>query len=177
MLPRVWVLEALGLDPHPLALEQPEDAGLARLRPLVLAVLAGRLVVLLVGLGLLVGGDVALVVAQHDLVVAVRDQVVGHDRDLAAAAGRIDDEGRDRVARGVAAQALHDLEALADRRPEVAGPLDQVALVEVVRPDPVGDELVDEGALDVDAVVDARQQDALVADRETGLGQLVDRAR
>ena len=71
MLPRVWTsCEALRLDPHPLALEQAEDAGLAGLRPLVLAVLAGRLVVLLVGLGLLVGRDVALVVAQHDLVVA-----------------------------------------------------------------------------------------------------------
>ena len=77
----------------------------------------------------------------------------------------------------MAAQALHDLEALADRRPEVARALDQVALVEVVRPDPVGDELVDERALDVDAVVDAGEQHALVADRQAGLRQLVDRAR
>jgi len=35
---------------------------------------------------------------------------------------------------------------------------------------------VDERALDVDAVVDPGQQDALVPDREAGLGQLVDRA-
>ena len=58
----------------------------------------------------------------------------------------------------------------------MAGALDQVALVQVVGPDPVGHELVDERALDVDAVVDAGQQDALVADREAGPGQLVDRA-
>ena len=77
----------------------------------------------------------------------------------------------------MAAQALHDLEALADRRPEVPGALDQVALVQVVRPDPVRHELVDERALDVDAVVDAGEQHALVADRQPGLGQLVDRAR
>ena len=57
------------------------------------------------------------------------------------------------------------------------GALDQVALVQVVGPDPVRDELVDECSLDVDAVVDAGQQHALVADREPGLRQLVDRAR
>ena len=91
--------------------------------------------------------------------------------------GRVDDVGRDRVAGRVAAQPLHDLEALADRRPEVPGSLDQVALVQVVGPDPVRDELVDERALDVDAVVHAGEQDALVADRQAGLGQLVDRAR
>ena len=92
-----------------------------------------RLVVRRVLGRLLVGRDVALVVAEHDLVVRVADEVVRHDRDLAAATGRVDDELRDRVARRVAAQALDDLEALADRRPEVAGALDQVALVEVVR--------------------------------------------
>ena len=57
------------------------------------------------------------------------------------------------------------------------GALDQVALVEVVRPDPVLDEPVDERPLDVDAVVDAGEQDRLVADRQAGLRQLVDRAR
>ena len=60
-------------------------------------------------------------------------------------------------------------------RPEVARALDQVALVEVVGPDPVLDEPVDERALDVDAVVHAGQEDRLVADRQAGLGQLVDR--
>ena len=43
---RVDLLEALRLDPHPLALEQAEDAGLAGLGALVLAVRAGALVVL-----------------------------------------------------------------------------------------------------------------------------------
>src|SRR5439155_9107016 len=50
----VDVLEALRLDPHPLALEQAEHAGLARLRALVLAIGAGRLVVPLVRRRLLV---------------------------------------------------------------------------------------------------------------------------
>src|SRR5262245_39661945 len=66
---RVDLREPLRLDPHPLALEQPEHAGLAGLRALVLAVLARRLVVAVVGRRLLVGRDVALVVAEHDLVI------------------------------------------------------------------------------------------------------------
>src|SRR4029450_10468739 len=43
--PRMRRLEASGLDPHLLALQQPVDAGLAWLRPGVLARRAGRLVV------------------------------------------------------------------------------------------------------------------------------------
>ena len=106
--------------------------------------------------------------------IRVADQVIRHDRDLAAAAGRIDHERRDGVARGVPAEAFHDLEALADRRPEVAGALDEVALVEVVGPDPVLHEPMDERPLDMDAVIDAGEQDALVADRDAGPGELVD---
>ena len=75
------------------------------------------------------------------------------------------------------AQALDDLEPLADRRPEVAGALDQVALVQVVGADPVLDQLVDEVALDVHAVVDAGQEHGLVAHRQAGLGQPVDGTR
>ena len=77
----------------------------------------------------------------------------------------------------MAAQALDDLEALADRRPEMPAALDQVAVVEVVRPDADLDQLVHELALDVDAVVDAGEQHRLVADRDAGAGQPVDRAR
>src|SRR5665811_1353812 len=172
----VGLLEVAWLDPHPLALEQAEDAGLAGLGPLVLAVAAPDLVVRGIRLGLLVGRDVALVVPQDHLVVRIADEVVRHDRDLAAATGRIDDEGRDRVARGMAAEALHDLEALADRRSEVARSLDEVALVQVVRPDPVLDESMHERALDVDAVVDPGEQDALVPDGDPGPGELVDRS-
>ena len=108
------------LDPHPLPVEQARDPFLAGLGPRVLAPAAGRRVVGRVRRRLLVGRDVALVVAEHHLVVGVRDQVVRHHRDLPAAAGRVDDVLRDRVPGGVAAQALDDLEALPDGRPEVA---------------------------------------------------------
>ena len=127
--PRVDLREVSRLDPHSFPFQQPEHARLARFRPLVLAVRAVQAIVGLVRGRFLVCGDVALVIAQDDLVVAVADQVVGHDRNLAAAAGSIDDVRRDGVAAGVAAEALHDLEALAYRGPEMAGALDQVALV------------------------------------------------
>ena len=166
---RVDLVEVTRLDPHPLALEQPEDAGLPRLGPFVPAVATGERVVLLVRLGLLVGGDVSLVVPQHDLVVRVADQVIRHHRDLAAAAGCVDDVCRHRIARRVAPQALHDLEALAHRRPEVPRSLDEIALVDVVGPDPVLHQAMHEGTLDVHAVVHA----GLVAERDAGPGELV----
>src|SRR5688500_5825813 len=46
---RMYLIDALWLDPHPLAFEEPEDARLARFRALVPAVLARRLVVAVVG--------------------------------------------------------------------------------------------------------------------------------
>ncbi len=170
---QVSLLEAFGLDPHLIAVEQAFDAALARFRPGVLAVPALRLVVRRVLDGLLVGRDVALEVAQDHLVVRVAEQVVGHDRDLAAAARGVDHVCRHRVAAGVATQALHDLHALADGRPEMARTLDQVALVDVVRPNPNLRQPVDQRPHDVDAVVDAGQQDRLVAQRDAGPGELV----
>ena len=109
--------------------------------------------------------------------IGVRDQVIRHDRDLAATAGCVDHVGGYGVAGRVAAKTFHDLEALADRCPEVSGALDEVALVQVIGPDPVRDELVHERPLDVDAVVDPGKEHALVTDGQARLGQLVDRAR
>ena len=109
--------------------------------------------------------------------VRVGHQVVGHDGDLPAAARRVDDVLRYRVAGGVAAKALHDLQALADRRPEMTRTLHEVALVDVVRPDPDLHELLDQVTLDVHAVVDAGQEHRLVAQRNAGPRQAVARAR
>ena len=127
----------------------------------------------LVVLGLFVRGDVALVVAQHDLVVRVADEVVGHDRDLAAAAGSIHHVRRHRIAGSVAAQPFHDLDPLADRGAEMARALDQVALVDVVGPDAVLDQPMNERPHDVDAVVDPGEQYRLIAERDAGAGDPV----
>ena len=87
-LPRAWISSKPrgSFSSPPVALEQPVDAALTGLGPLVLAVAAGAGIVPLVGLGLLVRRDVPLVVAQHDLVVGVADEVVGHDEGVSAAA-------------------------------------------------------------------------------------------
>lgn len=103
--------KAFGLDEHGFAIQQAADAGLTRFNPLVLAVAAGFGVMRFVILRFLIGGDITLVVAQDDLVIGGADVVVGHDGDLAAAAGSIHAEGGHGVAGGVSAQAFDDLDA------------------------------------------------------------------
>ena len=121
--------------------------------------------------GLIVGGDEALEVAQHHLAGRLADQVLRHDRDLAAAAGRVDHVGRDGIAAGVAAQPLDDLDALADRGAEMPGALHQIALVQVVGPHAVAHQLVHQLLHHLDRVVDAGQQHRLAAERDAGVGQ------
>src|ERR1051326_3919128 len=64
--------------------------------------------------GLLVLEDLALEVPNDDTVGIAAQDVWRVDRHLAAAAGRVDHVLRNAVAGGVAAQGLHDLEALPD---------------------------------------------------------------
>jgi hypothetical protein len=122
---------------------------------------------------LFVGGDITLVVAQDDFVVRHTHQVIGHHRDFSAAAGGIDHIGRHCIARGVPAQPFNDLHAFGHRRAEVPGAFHQVALVDVVGPHADAYQVLHQLALDVHAVVDPRQQHALVAQRHTGTGQAV----
>ncbi len=171
------VVEPFRLDGHALPFQQAQDARLPRLRPPVderfLVLDLVRVVVQRLG----IGGDEPLEVAQHDLAGGLADHVVGHDRNLAAAARRVDDVLGHGVARGVAAQPLDDLDALADRRPQMAGAFHQVALVEVVGAHANLDQVVHQFALDVDGVVDPGQQHALVAQRNAGPRQPVGRRR
>ncbi|OQA40918.1 MAG: hypothetical protein BWY52_02744 [Chloroflexi bacterium ADurb.Bin325] len=125
---------------------------------------------------LVVGGDEPLEVAQDDLAGRLADEVLRHDRDLAAPAGRIHHVGRDGIAGGVAAQPLDDLDALADRRAEMARARHQVALVEVVGPHPVPDQLVHQLLHHLDRIVHARQQHRLRAERDARVGQQAERA-
>ena len=99
--------------------------------------------------------------------------VVGRHGDLAAAAGGVDDVLVHGVAGGVAAQPLHDLDALGNRGAEVPGALHQVALVEVVGSHADAHQVLHQLALDVDVVVHARQQHGLVAQRDAGARQFV----
>jgi hypothetical protein len=49
--------------------------------------------------------------------------------------------------------------------------VDEIALIEIIRPDPAHQELVDERFLDFHAVVHAAEQHALVAERDAGVGE------
>ena len=116
-------LQGLRLNVHSLTLEQRYNAvdGLVSSHLLLgagsLTVGAVALAVVLGGLG--VGGDYALEVAQHHFAWRLRDDVLGHHRRFATAAGRINHEGGHGVARGVSAQSLDNLDALGHGRAEV----------------------------------------------------------
>ena len=75
------------------------------------------------------------------------------------------------VAAGVTAQALDDLDTLAEGCAEVLQTHRQVALVDVVRTYTYLDDLMHELLHHVNAVVDTAQQHALVAQGDTGVGQ------
>ena len=89
-------------------------------RPLTPRVAVGLVVCGLV-LGL-VADEHPFVVAQDHRVVGHRDEVVRHERNLAAAVRAIDHVGRDADAGHVAAKAFHDLHPLPHAGAEVARP-------------------------------------------------------
>src|SRR4051794_24879153 len=73
-------------------------------------------------------------VAEDPLLAVAADQVIGQERDFAAAARSVDHELRNSHAARPAAKVLDDLDALFDRGAEVADALRHVALENVVRP-------------------------------------------
>ena len=97
--------------------------------------------------------------------------VIGLDGDFAAAARRIDDVGRHGVAGRMAAQPFDDFNTFRNGRAQMAGAFHEIALIEIVRAHANLDEIVDELALDVYRIVDARQQHALIAQRHAGARQ------
>ena len=159
--------EVAGFEGHAVGLEQRGNTLVHT--TFGLAGFAVALLVVLARLG--VGGNDTLKVAQDDLVGALRDDVLGHDGRLAAAAGGVDHEGGYGIAGGVAAQVLDDLDTLADGGAEVLETHGEVALVDIVGTHTVAHEFVHEFLHDVDAVVDAAQQHGLVAQRDAGVGQ------
>ncbi len=163
--------EAGGFDADALALHQAVDAALAGFAAFPFGG-DGHVGAGVVG-GFGVRGDVALEVAQDELLGAVRQHVVGRDRDLAAAAGGVHDVGGHAVAAGVAAQALHDLQALANGGAQVAGAVHEVALVDVVGAHADLHEFPHEFLHDDRVVVHTAQQHALVPEGHAGAGEAV----
>src|SRR5258707_14544027 len=112
--------KATRLDGHGLTFEQPCDPLLALFRiGASQTAWAGRRVVFGIALRFSVGGDEALIVAQHGFTRCLTDQVLRPNGYLATTAGSIHDISGDGIAGSVPAQRFHDLDALADRRAEV----------------------------------------------------------
>lgn len=93
----------------------------------------------------------------------LRDHVVGHDWDFAAAPRRVDHERGDAEPGGVPPQAFDDLNPLGDGGSEVLQADAQVALIQIVRPHPHFDQLVHQPAHHVHAIVHPPQQNCLIA--------------
>ena len=159
-------LQILLLD----ALGQASDTGLGDLGSF-LAGTDGAVALVLVMLGLGVSGDNTLEVTQDNLARSLRNDVGGHDGSLAAAAGSVDNEGGDAVTGGMATQSFHDLDTLGNGGTEVAQTQRGIALIDVVGTDTDANQLVDQLQHDVDAVVNAGQQDGLVAQGDTSISQ------
>ena len=117
--------------------------------------------------GLTVRSDDALEIAQDYLVGGHGYEILRHDGDFAAAAGRVHDEGGHRKASCVSAQSFYDFDSLGNGRAEVLQAHAQVALINVIRSHSYFDQLVNQPFHDVNAVVDACKQHALVSERYT----------
>src|SRR5437660_6377980 len=81
---------------------------------------------------LAVAVDLPGVVPEHHFLICQLDDVFRQQRNLAASARRVDYEMRDGESRRPAAQCLDDLQPLLHRGPEVLGPRNLVAHIDVV---------------------------------------------
>jgi len=106
-------------------------------------------------------------------VIRHADHVIRHHRNFTTAAGSIYHIGRNRVARRVAAQPFDDLHALGNRCAKVSSAFHQVALIQVIRAHPNPHQVLHQPSLNMHAVVHARQQHALIAQRNARPSQAV----
>src|SRR6185437_4182789 len=118
-------------------------------------------------IGITIGA--ALEIGEQQIVAIAADDVIGQQRNLAAAAGRIDDKLRHGVAGGVAAQPPNDFEALLDRGAEVLRTGNRVALIEVIGFYPRLEQPLHQRLHHLDRIVDALEQHRLAAERNAGI--------
>src|SRR5438552_9420257 len=119
--------------------------------------------------------DFAFVIPNHDFLVVVIKNVTGIDRHLAAAAGRVDHELRHSVTAGMAAQAFDDFDTLRDRRTQMRRAVNQVALINVVWTHATHEEFVHKRLHSFQIVVHPGEQNALVSERDTRVGETLQR--
>src|SRR5258708_12680566 len=148
------LVEAFWLNGHTTAFQQTCHA-LLTLFGAGLTTWAGRGIVFSVSFRLRVGGDEPLIVTQHRFARSLTDQILRANRNFATAAGRIDHISRDGIAGRVTAHCLHDLDALADGRAEVASALHEITLVQVIGPAPIAHHLMYKTTLAIQTPIDS----------------------
>lgn len=111
-----------------------------------------------------IGRDNALEIPEDRLSGSLTDDVVGHDGGFAAAAGCVNNKGGDAVAAGVAAQTLDDFDTLAYGGAEMGQTHGKIANIDVVRTNADANEILNKLFHHMYAVVDACEQNTLVAE-------------
>src|SRR5947207_4125054 len=119
--------------------------------------------------------DFAFVIPDDDFLVVVIKNITGIDRHLAAPAGRVDHELRHSVTGGVAAQAFNDFDALRDRSTQMRRAVDQIALINVVWTHATHEEFVHKCLHSLQVVVHPGEQNALVTEWDTRVGEALQR--
>ena len=114
-----------------------------------------------------IGRDNALEIPENRLSGSLTDDVVGHNGGFAAAAGCVNNKGGDAVAAGVAAQTLDDFDTLAYGGAEMGQTHGKIANIDVVRTNADANEILNKLFHHMYAVVDACEQNTLVAEGNT----------
>ena len=114
-------------------------------------------------LAFIVSKDRAFFVGLHD--------ILWIDGDFSSSARGIDNILGDGVAGSVAAKAFDDFDPLGNSGSEVGGPLNEIALIEIVGADAAHEEFVNELLLNLDGVVDLVEEDGLVPHHDSGIGE------
>ena len=116
----------------------------------------------------------AFVVSDDDLLVVMMRMYPGLIGTLPPAPWRIDDELRHSVTGRMAAKTFNDLNPFCHGGPKVSRPVNQVALVDVIRSDAAHDKLVDQSPHHGQIIVYPFQENTLVSERYSVVHEALD---
>lgn len=118
-----------------------------------------------------IGRDDAFEVTENNSVGRLTYDVIGHNRNLSAAAGSVYDKGRNAESAGMSAESFHYLYSLRNGRSEMLESFAEIALINVIRTNSHHYKLMNEISHNVNAVVYSGKKYALVSEGNTGVGK------
>jgi hypothetical protein len=117
--------------------------------------------------------DRSFEVTKHNAPGRSTHKIVRQERDLSATARRIDYKRWNGKTAGVAAQRFHDLDSLPYTCPQMIGADDAVALIQIIWPNSNAQESLKKVFHRRGVIIDACQQDGLIAQWNSQPGQLL----